>query len=106
MTQKEVCLTPQRIVPGSRLARAAKRADGNLLLTAGTELDRDQLAQLFERGIEFVYVEANDSRDEAAIARDVAAADERVNHIFRGPGSEARQSLHKAVALYRRQGAE
>ncbi len=106
MTQKEVCLTPQRIVPGSRLARAAKRADGNLLLTAGTELDRDQLAQLFERGIEFVYIDANDSRDEAAIARDIAAAEERVNHIFRGPGSESREALHKAVALYRHKGAE
>ena len=106
MTQKEVCLTPQRIVPGSRLARAAKRADGNLLLTAGTELDRDQLAQLFERGIEFVYIEANDSRDEAAIARDVAAAEARVNHIFRGTGSEAREALHKAVARYRHKGAE
>jgi hypothetical protein len=106
MSQKEVCLTPQRIVPGSKLARAAKRADGNLLLTAGTELDRDQLAQLFERGIEFVYVEANDTRDEAAIARDVAAAAERVDHIFRGSGSDSRTELHKTVARYRRKGAE
>lgn len=106
MTQKEICLTPQRVVPGARLARAAKRADGNLLLTAGTELDRDHLAQLVERGIEFVYIEAHDTRDEATISADVAAATERVDRLFLGSGSESRTALHKAIARYRRQGAE
>lgn len=99
-------MTPQRIVPGARLSRVAKRADGNPLLAAGTELDRDHLAQLIERGIEFVYIEVNDTRDEAAIAHDVAAAAARVDHLFLGAGSESRTALHKAIARYRREGAE
>ncbi len=102
MTTRAVCLTPIRVTPGVRLARPVLRADGNVLLAAGTELDRDQLAQLWERGIEYVYIETSDERDEAAKARDLAAAEARVATLFRGTSSESRDSLRAAILAYRR----
>lgn len=106
MTQKSICLTPLRVVPGARLARPALRPDGKLLLAAGTVLDREQLAQLFQRGVEYLHVEFEDSRDGEAIARDIAATEARIAHLFRGAGGEAREELRAAVAAYRRQGVE
>lgn len=105
MTRKTICLTPLRVVPGSRLARSVVRHDGRLLVAAGVELDRDLLAQLFERGIEFVYVETDDTRDPETIEHDVAVVRDRVDLLFRGPASEARDALRAAITTYRCEGA-
>lgn len=102
MSTKTVCLTPLRVKAGATLARAVQRADGKLLLPAGSELDADQLNHLNQRGIEFVYVEVDDERDEASIARDIATAEAHVNHLFRGETSEAREELKATMLAYRR----
>lgn len=105
MSTKAVCLTPERVTPGSRLARAVARADGHVLLAQGTELDREQLAHLWERGVEYVYIEVDDPRDGAARAADLEAADARVAELFRGPGGEARDALRRAVLAHRQREA-
>lgn len=106
MTTKAVCLTPLRVTPGACLARPVLRTDGNMLLAAGSELDSDQLANLWERGIEFVHIEVKDERDDEARARDLAAVEARVNQLFRGPGNTVRDELHATILSYRRQEAE
>lgn len=105
MSIKAACLTPERVAPGARLARAVTRADGHILLAPGTELDHERIAQLWERGIEFVYVEVEDRRDDAARAADLSAAEGRVAELFRGPAGEAREALRHAVLAHRRQEA-
>lgn len=106
MTTKAVCLTPLRVTPGARLARPVLRADGNMLLAAGSELDSDQLANLWERGIEFVYIEVEDARDDATREHDLAAVESRMRQLFHGPSNAARDELQAAVLAYRRQGVE
>lgn len=106
MTTKAICLTPLRVTPGARLARPVLRTDGNMLLAAGSVLDSDQLANLWERGIEFVHIEVEDERDDETRARDLAVVVARVNQLFRGPGNTARSELHAAVLAYRSQEAE
>ncbi len=124
MTERNVCLSILRLQPGMRLARAVMRPDGAVLMPAGAEIDESALKQLPQRGIEFVFVVEADTRDAETIARDVAAAEERVNFIFRGisaktnqaisrdgaategdefPGmGEMRDDLHAAVLAYRK----
>ena len=106
MTTKAVCLTPLRVTPGARLARPVLRTDGNMLLAAGSELDSDQLANLWERGIEFVYIEVADTRDDETRAHDLAAVGARVKQLFRGPSNAARDELQAVVLAYRREGVE
>lgn len=96
------------------LARPLHRADGAMLMPEGTELTEAALTQLQQRGIEYVFVALEDGRDEAAVVRDLAAAEERVRFIFRDeradgaqehPGmGEAREALRDAVMDYRRAG--
>lgn len=105
MAERTVCISTLGIKPGARLAQAVRRPDGGLLLAAETELDIDQIRQLVQRGIEHVYVLQEETRDAAQIERDVAAAAERVAHLFRGRSSDARNELAAVVADYRRRAA-
>jgi hypothetical protein len=76
-----------------------------LLLAAGTELDIDNLRQLLQRGIECVHVLQQETRNAEQIAHDVAVAEGRVAHLFRGASGEARDELAAAVTDYRRRAA-
>ena len=105
MAERTVCVSTLGLKPGARLAQAVRRADGGMLLPAGTELDIDNLRQLVQRGIECVHVLQQETRDAGQIERDVAAAAERVAHLFRGQSSPARDDLAAAIADYRRRAA-
>jgi hypothetical protein len=105
MAERVVCVATLALEPGARLAQDVRRADGGVLLAAGTELDVDQLLRLIQRGIDCVHVLREDTRDAAQIERDLAAAAARVAHLFRGPGSAARNELARAIAEYRRRAA-
>lgn len=105
MADRTVCVATLGLKPGAKLAQAVRRADGGLLLPAGTEIDVDHLRQLIQRGIECVHVVQEETRDAAQIERDVAAAVERVTHLFRGESSESRKELAAVVADYRRRAA-
>lgn len=105
MADRTVCVSTLGLKPGARLAQAVRRADGGMLLAAGTELDIDNLRQLLQRGIECVHVLQHETRSAEQIAHDVAAAEVRVAHLFRGPGGAARDELAAAVADYRRRAA-
>ena len=101
MTERTVCLSPLRVSPGMVLARHVLRADGEVLLAAGTKLDSEKMQHLMQRHVEFVHVLVDDPRDAAAIEQEVAQVASRVNHIFRGQSGEARDELRAAVAAYR-----
>lgn len=105
LAERTVCIATLALKPGAVLAQAVRRADGVLLLPAGSEVDADQLQQLLQRGVEYVHVLQEETRDTARIARDVAAAEARVVQLFRGKTSEARQQLAAAVSDYRRREA-
>lgn len=105
MADRTVCVATLGLKPGARLAQAVRRADGGLLLAAGTELDIDNLRQMIQRGIECVHVLQQETRSAEQIAHDVAAAEARVAHLFRGASSEARDELAAAVTDYRRRAA-
>lgn len=101
MSQRVLCLTPVRIRPGMMLARPAVRPDGQVLLPAGTVLTEEHLQHLMARGVEYLAVSSEDTRDEAAVAAEIEAVGARVDYMFRGPSSEARQDLHDVVRTYR-----
>lgn len=105
MADRTVRVSTLGLEPGARLACAVRRADGALLLPAGTEVDVDQLRQLIQRGIECVDVLQEETRDAAQIEQDIAAAAARVAHLFRGEGSAAREELATVIADYRRRAA-
>jgi hypothetical protein len=105
LAERAVCISTLGLKPGARLAQAVRRGDGALLLPAGTELDIDQVRQLIQRGIEFVHVLHEETRDAAQIERDIAAAEARVAYLFRGGGSVAHGELAAAIFDYRRQAA-
>ena len=105
LADRTVCISTLGLKPGARLAQAVRRADGGLLLAAGTEVDADQVRQLIQRGIECVHVLQEETRDAAQIERDMAAAAERVAHLFRGKSSDARDELAAAITDYRRRAA-
>jgi hypothetical protein len=105
VADRTVCVSILSLKPGARLAQDVRRADGGLLLSAGTEIDVDNLQQLIQRGFEVVHVLQEETRDAAQIERDVAAAVERVARLFRGESSDARNELATAVTDYRRRAA-
>jgi hypothetical protein len=78
-----------------------RRADGALLLPEGTELEAEQLRQLVQRGIEFVHVLQEETRDAAQIQRDIQVAEARVAFLFRGGGSASHGELAAAIFDYR-----
>lgn len=105
MAERSICMSTLAATPGQRLALPVRRADGEVLLPAGTELEVDHLRNLIQRGIDCIYVAQEETRDAEQIERDIAAAAARVAHLFRGPGSAAREELAEAVADYRRRAA-
>lgn len=105
LAERTVCIPTLALKPGATLAQAVRRADGALLLPAGSEVDVDHLRQMVQRGIEYVHVLQEETRDAAQIEHESATAEARVAHLFRGKTSDARQQLAAVVADYRRQEA-
>ena len=99
--QRIMCIAPGRAAPGMVLAKPVHDREGAILLTAETVLDQAVLERLIRRGIEAVSVRVPDHRDEETIARELADVRARIDTIFRGPGSAARNQLRDAVLGYR-----
>lgn len=98
---RTLCLAPARATPGMKLARAIHDREGSVLLAAGTTLDLPMLERLIRRGVETVAVLVPDARDEETIAGELVAARSRIDTIFRGPGSVAREALRDAILEFR-----
>lgn len=103
MKSRTVCLAPGRVAPGMTLASAVIGRDGHTLLAAGTALDGEILERLIRRGVETVSVAMDDKRDAETIAKELNAIEARIEAIFRGASSPARQALHAAILEYRRE---
>jgi hypothetical protein len=103
MTQRAISLTPMRVTPGARLARDVLRGDGQVLLAAGAELDREAIAHLFERGVELVWITVDDPRDEATRTAQWQVTEEHLRLVFRGPSNSVRDELRDALIAHRRQ---
>ena len=103
MKTRIVCLAPGRVAPGMALANDILTRDGHALLAKGSVLDANMLENLIRRGIETVSVLVLDTRSEQTIAIELAAVKDRVNYIFRGEGSTAREALHAAVLDFRQE---
>jgi len=103
MKSRIICLAPGRAAPGMTLAAAVIGHDGLALLAAGTALDAEMLERLIRRGVETISVFVSDTRDPETIAMELRAAEDRVETIFRGGGSPARQALLEVVRDFRRQ---
>ena len=101
MKSRIICLAPGLVAPGMTLAISVTGHDGQSLLSAGTVLDSEMLERLIRRGVETVSVLLLDARDEETIAQDVNAAKSRVDYIFRGNGTPAREALRSAILDYR-----
>ncbi len=99
--QRVMCLAPGRATPGMTLARAITDREGSVLLSSGTVLDLAMLERLIRRGVDAISVLVSDNRDEATIANELRAVERRIETIFRGPGSPARDQLRDAVLNYR-----
>lgn len=83
------------------LAAPVRDHEGSILLVADTVLDPALLERLIRRGVQAISVRVLDHRDEDTIVRELADIRERIDTIFRGPGSAAREQLRKAVLEYR-----
>ena len=99
--QRVMCLAPGRATPGMTLARPITDREGSVLLSPGTTLDLAMLERLIRRGVDAISVLVPDNRDEATIAKELRAVERRVEIIFRGPGSAARDQLRDAVLNFR-----
>ena len=99
--QRIMCIAPGRAAPGMVLAKPVHDREGAILLTAETVLDPAVLERLIRRGVEAISVRVPDHRDEETIARELADVRARIDTIFRGPGSAARNQLRDAVLGYR-----
>lgn len=106
MKSRAICLPPGRVAPGMSLAASVTGHDGQVLLAPGTALDSEILERLIRRGVEAIFVEVLDTRDEETIALETSAAKSRVEFIFRGQGSPAREALQSTVLKYRLEQAE
>lgn len=94
------------VVPGMTLASALSDRQGRVLFAAGTVLDAVMLDRLNKRGIESVASHVVDTRDAETITEEVLAAESRVQQIFRGPGSTARDDLQAAILKHREECAQ
>jgi hypothetical protein len=94
------------VVPGMTLASAVSDRQGRVLFAAGTVLDAVMLDRLHKRGIEAVAAYLIDTRDAETIDEEVLAAESRVQQIFRGPGSGARDDLRAAILAHRKECAQ
>jgi hypothetical protein len=105
VADRTVCVSILALKPGARLAYEVHRPNGGLLLPAGTEINAEHVHSLIQRGIEYVHVLQEETRDAAQIEHDVALAAERVAHLFRGDSGDARNELAAAITAYRRRSA-
>jgi hypothetical protein len=101
MKSRAMCFAPGRVIPGMALAASVVDHEGHTLLVGGTILDAEMLDRLIRRGIETISVLILDARDEATIAHELRAAEARVAHIFRAPGSAAREALRQSILSFR-----
>jgi hypothetical protein len=103
MTNKQriMCLAPGRASPGMVLAKPVYDRKGSILLTAETVLDSAMFEQMIRRGVKTISVRVPDLRDEEAIARELDSIHARIDTIFRGPGSVAKNRLRDIVLDYR-----
>ena len=101
MKSRTLYFAPGRAAPGMTLAKPIIDRDGNTLLAAATVLTSEMLDRLIRRCIETVCVLVLDTRDDETIASELATASARVDAIFRGPGSPARNDLRAAILNYR-----
>ena len=99
--QRLIRLPPGRAAPGMTLAAPVRDHEGSILLAADTLLDPALLERLLKRGVQAILVRVPDHRDEEMIARELAEVRARIETIFRGPGSAAREQLRKAILEYR-----
>ena len=106
MKLRRITIAPGRATPGMVLAQPVVDHDGNTLLAAGTELSAEMLERLLRRRTQTVCVELADPRDAPTIANELRAASERVEAIFDGPGSAARESLRKTILAYREESTQ
>lgn len=95
-------LVPARARPGMRLLADVRVSNGAILLPAGTLLDDRAVQRLIQRSIEFILVAVPDDRSPTQQAQDVQAAELRLEHIFRGASTPARNLLRDSVSTYRR----
>lgn len=102
MKSRIVCLAPGRVAPGMTLAAAVIGRDAHILLAAGTALNPEMLERLIRRGVESVSVLVADTRAPETIAMEFAVVEARIETIFRGDGSPARQALRAAILEFRR----
>lgn len=103
MKTRNVCLATGLVTPGMALASTVHGRDGQTLLKAGTPLDSDVLERLIRRGVETLWVQTPDGRDEETIALELRNARDRVNTIFRGHDNPARAELRKAIIEFRQE---
>lgn len=96
MKTRVVCVPTSIALAGLILARPPLDRDKHPLLSAGTELDAAKLERLIKRGVEFVFVDVEDTRtpEEVAIARQETLA--RLDEIF-GPENEPPHSERRAL---------
>jgi hypothetical protein len=106
MKSRTICLAPGRVAPGMTLASSVTGLDGQVLLSAGTVLNPEILDRLIRRGVETVSVMLLDTRDEETIALEIRAVQSRVEMIFRGSGSSAREELRSSTLHYRLEQAQ
>ena len=74
MKSRIVCLAPGHAVPGMVLAVPISGNDGHVLLAAGTELDAATLDRLIRCGVETVFVNVLDTRDDETVLMELRAA--------------------------------
>ena len=103
MKSRTMFFAPGRAAPGMTLAKAITDREGHALLAAGTVLTSDILDRLIRRGVPALCALVLDARDDETIASELFTARARVEAIFRGAGSPARQDLRAAILDYRQE---
>lgn len=103
MKYRTICLPPGRAAPGMTLAATVTDRNARVLLAAGTQLDSTLIDRLGRRGVEAVWVSVPDTRDAALVEQNIASAQVRVEQIFRGSGSPAREALHAEILRFRQE---
>jgi hypothetical protein len=106
MKLRRITIAPGSATPGMVLAKPVVDHDGNTLLAAGTELGAELIERLLRRRTQTVCVDVADPRDAQTIANELRAARERVEAIFAGPGSAARDALRAAILAYREESTQ
>ena len=101
MKSRTKFFAPGRAAPGMTLAKAISDREGHALLAAGAVLTSEILDRLIRRGVQTLCVQVLDARDDETIASELSTARTRVETIFRGPGSAARDELRAAILDYR-----